>query len=100
MIPLTEGNSSKLSGNVSQVSKAPETKLDAVSNKQNSTESNKQRVTPDDVSYEYIKKLDLVKVVLRDSASNQVVKTIPTKDYIEMRLRLQDYIGTLLNKKA
>ena len=52
MIPLTEGNSSKLSGNMSQVLKAPETKLDAVSKKQNSPEPNKQRVTYNDVSYD------------------------------------------------
>ena len=52
------------------------------------------------LSYNYNKELDVVVVSIHDQNTDEVVRTIPTQEFLDMKISLRKYIGNILNIKA
>ena len=52
------------------------------------------------IGFGYVEKLNQIFVQVKDSKSGEVIREIPSKDFIEHKLAMQEMIGLILDKKA
>jgi flagellar protein FlaG len=52
------------------------------------------------IGFGYIEKLNQIFVQVKDSKSGEVIREIPSKDFIAHKLAMQEMIGLILDKKA
>jgi flagellar protein FlaG len=52
------------------------------------------------IGFSYEKKLGQLFVLVTDSSSGEVIREVPSKDFIKHKLAMQEMIGLLLDKKA
>jgi len=50
-----------------------------------------------DVSLEYEKSLDMIKVMIKNGDTQEVIRTIPSEAFIEMKANMNEMIGALLD---
>jgi flagellar protein FlaG len=56
--------------------------------------------TNESIGFSYEKKLGQLFVLVTDSASGEVIREVPSKDFIKHQLAMQEIIGLLLDKQA
>ena len=52
------------------------------------------------IGFSYEKKLGQLFVLVTDSASGEVIREVPSKDFIKHKLAMQEMIGLLLDKQV
>ncbi|MDX8388598.1 MAG: flagellar protein FlaG [Ghiorsea sp.] len=52
------------------------------------------------VAFHYEKKLGLLYVQVTDNQSGEVIREIPSKDFIQHRLAMREMVGLILDKEA
>lgn len=52
------------------------------------------------VSYRYDKETDTVIVSIHDKNTSQVIRQIPTQEFIDMKVALQNFIGKVIDIRA
>jgi len=50
------------------------------------------------LSYRYDKQIDMIIVTIHDGVSNKVIRQIPSKEFVDMKLALQRHIGNVIQK--
>jgi len=49
------------------------------------------------ISMEYDKSINMIKILIKDKDTNVLIRTIPTQEFIDMKIQLQKTIGVFLN---